>query len=357
MIIYTLKDYLKIYKIIKKNSCKLREDEEKYLIQEKNNHNKHDKIFRDILNDKKEVTKIINTYIKPKTKLNMRDLEKYETRYITKTYEEKEADIVYKIKGKEIFFLIEHQTKVDKKMAYRILEYSMEIIRGRIKNIKGQIEKVGIPTIIPIVIYTGEKVWNAKQEVTEMQVEFETIKKVETITGYNLIDIRDKEKAIKDDLFISKISIIERLKNTDEIMETIEQTYNNLNREEDRKKFLEIIDYLLEDEINKETLEELKEKIIKEGKGGIEMMHAKEVLRRDRLKAIKDGENRGLARGIIEGKKEGIKEGRMEGKKEGIKEGIKEGKLSIAKKMLEEKVDIDFIIRMTGLTKEQIIKL
>ena len=55
MIIYTLNDYLKIYKIIEKNTYKLREDEEK------------------------------------------------------------EADIVYKIKGKEIFFLIEHQTKVDKK--------------------------------------------------------------------------------------------------------------------------------------------------------------------------------------------------------------------------------------------------
>ena len=335
MIIYTLKDYLKIYKLIKINTYKLREDEERYVIQEKSNHNKHDKIFRDILNDKKEVTKIINTYIKPKTKLNMQDLEKYETRYITKIYEERLADIVYKIKGKEIFFLIEHQTKIDKKMAYRILEYSMEIIRGRIKNIKGQIERAGLPTVIPIVIYTGEKLWNAKQEIREIQVEFETIKKVKTITGYNLIDIRDKEKAIKDNLFISKISIIERLKNTDEIIETIEQIYNNLNKKEDKKKLLEIINYLLEDEINKETLKKLKEKIIKEG--GIEMMHAKEVLRRDRLKEIKEGENRGLARGIIEGK-------------------IEE-RLIIAKKLLEEKIDVIFIAKVTGLTKKEIENL
>ena len=104
-----------------------------------------------------------------------------------------------------------------------------------------------------------------------------------------------------------------------------------------KKKFLGIIDYLLEDEMNKETLEELKEKIIKEGKEGIEMMHAKEVLRRDRLKAIKDGENRGLARGIVEGK-------------------IEE-RLIIAKKMLEEKIDITFIEKITGLTKEQINNL
>ena len=243
MIIYTLKDYLKIYKLLETNIYVLRENEESYMT--KSSHNKHDKIFRGILADKKEVSKIINTYLKPKTKIYQNDLERYETKYITKIYEERLADIVYKIKGKEIFFLIEHQTKVDKNMAYRILEYSMEIIRGRIKNIKGKIEKVGIPRVVPIVIYTGEKIWNAEQEISGIQVEFESIEKVEAITGYNLIDIRDREKAIKDDLFISKISIIERMKNTEEIMETIEEIYENLNKKEKKKQFLEIVDYLL----------------------------------------------------------------------------------------------------------------
>ena len=331
MIIYTLKDYLKIYKLLETNIYVLRENEESYMT--KSSHNKHDKIFRGILADKKEVSKIINTYLKPKTKIYQNDLERYETKYITKIYEERLADIVYKIKGKEIFFLIEHQTKVDKNMAYRILEYSMEIIRGRIKNIKGKIEKVGIPRVVPIVIYTGEKVWNAEQEISEIQVEFESIEKVEAITGYNLIDIRDREKAIKDDLFISKISIIERMKNTEEIMETIEEIYENLNKKEKKKQFLEIVDYLLEDEMSKKSLEKLKERYIKEEKGGDKMMHAKEVLRRDRLREIKKG--------------------RMEGKTE----GMLEEKINIAKKMLEEKLDIDFIIKITGLTKEQIDNL
>ena len=34
-----------------------------------------------------------------------------------------------------------------------------------------------------------------------------------------------------------------------------------------------------------------------------------------------------------------------------------EEKINIAKKMLEEKLDIDFIIKITGLTKEQIDNL
>ena len=39
------------------------------------------------------------------------------------------------------------------------------------------------------------------------------------------------------------------------------------------------------------------------------------------------------------------------------KEGIKEGKTEDAKKMKEEKIPIETIIRITGLTKEEIEKL
>ena len=84
MIIYTLKDYIKIYKLLETNIYVLRENEENYIT--KSSHNKHDKIFRGILADKKEVSKIINTYLKPKTKIHQNDLERYETKYITKIY-------------------------------------------------------------------------------------------------------------------------------------------------------------------------------------------------------------------------------------------------------------------------------
>ena len=104
----------------------------------KKKHQKHDKIIRDILNDKEEVLKITNKYIKPKNKLAKEEIEKYETSYITNEFQNKEADIVYKLKEKEIYFLIEHQTKVEKAMAYRMAEYSLEIMRSRIitNNVK-----------------------------------------------------------------------------------------------------------------------------------------------------------------------------------------------------------------------------
>lgn len=45
------------------------------------------------------------------------------------------------------------------------------------------------------------------------------------------------------------------------------------------------------------------------------------------------------------------------GIEEGIEKGVEKNNIEIAKKMLEENIDIDFISRMTGLTKEKIKEL
>ena len=69
-------------------------------------------------------------------------------------------------------------------------------------------------------------------------------------------------------------------------------------------------------------------------------MHVHEVLRRDR-------EN--YAKGVA-------KVAAKEAKKEGIKEGKLKQTVIVARKMLEEKIDIKLITKITGLKKEQFMK-
>ena len=108
------------------------EDSADYFLKEsKNKDKKHDKIFRDILQDKTEMTEFIKNFINSNIK---EELEQYKENYITKEYKYKQADVVYKVKGKEIYYLVEHQTKVDYSMPYRILNYCIEIIRHAVKN-------------------------------------------------------------------------------------------------------------------------------------------------------------------------------------------------------------------------------
>ena len=55
---------------------------------------------------------------------------------------------------------------------------------------------------------------------------------------------------------------------------------------------------------------------------------------------------------MYEAEQKGIAKGKSEGKAE----GEKKKSLEIAKKMLEEKISIETIIKVTGLTKEEILK-
>lgn len=333
MIIYTLYDYFKLYPyVIKQRNYRLNDSSQSYRLEVSNSkkekqYHKHDKLFREILNRNKEIVKLINRYVKPRKELTEDMMEKYDTKFITSIYEKREADIVYKLKGKEVFFLIEHQTKVYKLMPYRILEYSLEIIRTRMKNIKGKIEKVGIPKVIPLVIYTGQAKWTAKSKLEEVQVEFEDFNGVDVITGYNLIDIRNEEEAIKEGTAVARMSVIERKNDTEDILEIVKRMSKYIKEKEERKEFAKEVKYLLSDKLTKEEIEKI-EDILIEKEGEDAMLHAQMVIRRDFENA----------------------------KKKGIKEGRKEGIMSVAKKMLEEKVDLDFIIRITGLTKEQLMK-
>ena len=69
------------------------------------------------------------------------------------------------------------------------------------------------------------------------------------------------------------------------------------------------------------------------------------------------GKEEGLKVGREEGHKKGHKEGKEEGLKEGRAEGVKQNSFDIAKRMLENGIDIGTISELTGLTEKEISEL
>ena len=71
-----------------------------------------------------------------------------------------------------------------------------------------------------------------------------------------------------------------------------------------------------------------------------------------------EGHAEGRAEGLAEGRAEGLAEGRAEGLEQGRKQGIEQGrvdeKLRLAAKLKEMGQPVDFIIEVTGLTREEI---
>lgn len=146
MQIYTYKECLPYM-----NQNKVMEEGEIY--QARNQ--KHDKIFKEILDYKKEGVKLLNKYLD--LEIEEKDIEKYTRKFVLPELENRESDVIYKLKNEQIFFLIEHQTKVDYSMPFRMLEYSMAIMKSAITKEKMKSSKEIFPVVIPIVLYTGRE--------------------------------------------------------------------------------------------------------------------------------------------------------------------------------------------------------
>ena len=267
------KDWIKSNDKDKKNE--LNEEQDSYeIITNKDVNNKHDKTYRSILDSKKDAAYIINQVLNLEEKIKAEEIEKYNSSFVTNNLQNKEADIVYKMKEKDIFFLIEHQNKVDHSMPYRIEEYRIEIIKSAIDIEKIKSKGYEMPEVIPIVIYTGKGNWNAKLHLHSIQDErFKDV----NLQKYNLIDINKYEK--------------ETLINSDYLI-AIKSTKDK----EDRQKLVRIIQRTLKGKIPKEKLEE----IIQKEKGEDKIMEEAldRIITYEKIRARKE-ERKNILKNII----------------------------------------------------------
>ena len=135
--------------------------------------------------------------------------------------------------------------------------------------------------------------------------------------------------------------------------------YNKSNKEKDviwltiltSRTFTELYE-LSRQILSKEKVKKLMEAAISMSKDGF-ILHEWQKDKFDALvkyNEIEDAKKEGKSLGIEEGKSLGIEEGRALGKAEGTKEKA----IEIAKNLIKENVDINIIVKSTGLTKKDI---
>ncbi len=306
MQIYTYKECLPYL-----NQNKVMEEGETY--QARNQ--KHDKIFKEILDNKKEGVKLLNKYLD--LKIEERDIEKYTRKFVLPELENRESDVIYKLKNEQIFFLIEHQTKVDYSMPFRMLEYIVEIMRSAVSREKMQNRNEKLPIVVPIVIYTGKENWKVPRLLQERQAYYG---KTNLEFKYNLVDGSkiSKEELMKENSILSKAILLEKIDNPEEILETLKEiTTKDLDLDE--KYFINLIlKYLLPEKLSKdeakEILENLKEK-------------EDDIMFIDILKQYFDDKE-----------------------KKAVNEGIKK----VVKEMLRKNIDEKTVIEVTKITDQEL---
>ena len=300
---------------------------------------RHDKIFKDVLQNKDEVTQFINKF--GEYEVNTEELEIYSPNYITEKFEYKNADIVYKVRDKELYFLIEHQTKVDYSMAYRIFNYCLEIIRSVVENKKINRIAYRYPRIVPIVLYTGNQKWNSSNSFAELQ-EGKSENKIDSIeVKYKLVDVNEyeTEKLLEENTMFANAMILEKCKNNEEVINALSLIRKNIKNNKQLRQLKRIVIYLYENE-DETTLKQII-KILEESESGGDMSTIAER----------------IAKELAADKKAARAEGMMLGIKEGIKEGINQGILQTIKQMIKMNLKDDFIKQVTGTEKSEIEKI
>ena len=206
--------------------------------------NKYDKIFKTILENKEEAANFINQALKLNKKIKPKEIEKYRSSFITKNFEAQESDIIYKIKNKKVFIIIEHQTKIDFSMSYRILNYQMEIMRSCI----------------------------------------------------------EEKELLESKSFLSKIMLLEKSETKEEFLKNLEEIIPKINKT-NKEILSRIIKNIYKEYFNEETIKEMTRKI--EEEGGDNMLASVQMLEREkrreekeRRREIKLGEARGMKVGI-----------------------------------------------------------
>lgn len=345
MIFISARDYFK-YAFMCKGVIELREPSEEYNLETvkfaTKTHQYHDKLFKQILSNKKEFIHLINTYTdytKYAPKLKTTEIELYDKEFVTKRFKKTESDLIYKIKDKNLYFILEQQTNIDVKMPVRIAYYCLELIQ------KASEEEKEYPLICPIVLYTGKRKWNVPKSITEKQKRYyET--PIQRYPKYNLIDVHDYsvQELIKDKSVIAKAILFEKI----ETKEELEKILKLLKERGLTKKEIEYISIMLtysehiNIKMNKEEIEKYK-KLIREGGDSM-------VTNFERLFVELVNEKHDL-------RKKAEAEGRAKGEEKGRKEGRKEEIIQIAKNMLKKNVSDEFIIETTSIDKKELEKI
>ena len=295
---------------------------------------KHDKTFKNILSDIKEMSKFLSQYLN--LEVNEEDLEKYKNSFITSTYKSKESDMIYKQKDKEIYYLIEHQSTVDKEMPNRILGYSEALIEEIHRG--NSLKKEENPIIVPIVIYTGFQEWTVKTNFSNTQKGEAKYKKYLISFEYELIDISkyNKEELIEKDTKLSSMMLIEKFETSEDIKNILIDLINKAKDQERIKWIKDIVTYILSNVLEKEDISDV-------------------------LKIIEKKENNSMDDEWIERfkrnnakiKNDLINQGKEEGKQEGLKETIK----AMIKSMLSYNETDEKIINYTKVSKKELEKI
>ncbi|ARR51825.1 Rpn family recombination-promoting nuclease/putative transposase (plasmid) [Photobacterium damselae subsp. damselae] len=265
------------------------------------------------------------------------------------------SDVLYSMKTRKgvgyVYALVEHQSRSDAKMAFRMLRYAVAAMQQHLEAGNNE-----LPLVIPILFYHGR----------ETPYPYST----------NWLDLF-KDRELAQALYFQDFPLVDlTVMSDDTIMQhkrvaLLELVQKHI-RERDVREILEkLVSLLLKGYTTDKQVRALMEYLLRVGetedfRALVNDLAQKVPEHEETLMTIaeqlkQEGRIEGERQGLLRGRQQGLEEGLQQGLKEGLKEGLQQGKYAtqkeMAKKMLASGADVDFILNITGLSLAELNQL
>ena len=283
----------------------------------------HDKGYKRILSTKEQFSVLLKDYLKLPwaQSFGLEDMELIETEFVLKDFEDKEADIIYKLRinGREVlvYCLLELQSTVDYTMPFRLLTYMTELLRRVFADTAVELRKLKsyrLPAVIPIVLYNGADSWTAEMNFKNYQSGSDMFEGYTLDFRYHLIDVNRYDSVWLQEIggLLSAVFLLDGVKKGSHVPQALEKIYNmysDLSGDE-QIALMDWIRDVFSKKIPAGSREEV-EGVLARLKGDAEIMTY--AIERVWDKEMAESRDEGIAEGKIKGKAEGIVEGKIEG--------------------------------------------
>jgi predicted transposase/invertase (TIGR01784 family) len=300
--------------------------------------NIHDRTFRRIFSHKIIAIDFLQTYL-PKhilTIVNLEHIEFCPNNYIDPKLKESLSDIVYRAPMLEdstnyIYFLIEHQSKPDILMPIRALKYQLAIIENHLAQNPSKLNYTKLPIVFTFVVYNGrQKPYPYNLNILDL-FHNKTLAVQTFAQPANLIDITQLS-----DEKINRHGIIG-------LFEMAAKHIHDRDLSPIVKNIIALIIKISKIITQPRTLSIYIRAILYYITNIGKLKKPREIISKLQNIPLIGEKFMGTIANYL--------------KKQGITEGEAKAKAQIAKSMLESGSDIQFIIKITNLTKEQIVNL
>ncbi|KAF8818034.1 Rpn family recombination-promoting nuclease/putative transposase [Rickettsia endosymbiont of Cardiosporidium cionae] len=309
---------------------------------------KHDAFFKKMMSDpfQREIFFLRHLPKRVLEKIDIKKLKMAPASFVDEAFSQYHSDLLFSTADKKncIYFLVEHQSSNDHKIAWRLKSYKHRIW----EQFERDYPKTKFPVIYSVVVYNGRQKYTASRTFWDLFVDPAESRKVEN-EEYVLIDLQKMGNDILEKKKLLFEYFFKNLGDTKHLAATTSTTLDMLNDMDSDQHiqqylfFIGLMCYSL-GKVSRNQAKNIieKAKIIYKNKS------------EDFMKTIADSWiEEGKVVGRLEGKAEGKAEGRAKGKAEGRAKGIE----FTARNMLKKHIDMHVISEVTGLSLEHIQRL